>query len=98
MDPDSFMHDRKTFRENLLTGANKLSADPMQDSIRMGIVAELEEMVKEIEVLGTPLPIGKLLAEDFDLVNSCSGDKDHDFCKGYELIDPLAEADFGRLC
>jgi hypothetical protein len=55
-------------------------------------------MVKEIEVLGTPPPLGKLLAEDFDLVDSCSGDEDHDFCESYELIDPLAEADFGRLC
>lgn len=98
MDPETFMHNRQTFRENLLTWANNLSADSIKDSIRMGIVAGLEEMVKEIEVLGTPPPLGKLLAEDFDLVDSCSGDENHDYCEGFELIDPLAEADFGRLC
>jgi hypothetical protein len=73
MDPETFMHDRQTFRENLLTWANKLSADSTHDSIRMEIVSELEEMVKEKEVLGTPPLLGMLLAEDFDLVDSCSG-------------------------
>jgi hypothetical protein len=50
MDSETFMHDRQTFRENLLTWANKLSADSIKNSIRMAIVAELEELVKEIEL------------------------------------------------
>jgi hypothetical protein len=58
MDPETFMHDRQTFRENLLTWAKILSAGSVQDNVRMEIVAELEEMVKEIEVLGTPPPLG----------------------------------------
>ncbi|KAJ5883967.1 uncharacterized protein N7473_010853, partial [Penicillium subrubescens] len=84
MDPETFMHDRQTFRENLLTWANKLSADSTHDSIRMEIVSELEEMVKEKESTHVP--------------DSCSGDEDHDYCEGYELNDPLAEAGFGRPC
>jgi hypothetical protein len=40
MDPETFMHDRQTFRENLLTWANKLSADSIQEDIRMEIVSD----------------------------------------------------------
>jgi hypothetical protein len=98
MDPESFMHDRQIFREDLLTWANTLSAGSVEDSVRMEIIAEMEEMIRDIEVLGTPPPLGTLLAEDFYLVDSSSADKDRDFCEGYELIDLLAEAEYGRLC
>lgn len=98
MDPELFMHDRQAFREKLLTWSNTLSEGPVSDGVRMEITEVLEEMVKDIEVLGTPPTLGSLLAEDFDLVDSCSEVKDCGFCEGYELIDPLAEADFGRLC
>lgn len=98
IDPESFMHDRQKFREELLTWANTLNRESVQDSVRMEIATELEEMVKDIEVLGAPPPLGSLLAEDFDLIDGCSEDEDRDCHEGFELIDPLAEADFGRLC
>lgn len=98
MDSETFMHDRQTFRENLLTWVNKLSADSIGDSVLMETVTELREMVKEIEILGTPPPLRALSTEDFDLVDSCSGDEDVGYCEGYEQIDPLAGADSGRLC
>ena len=98
MDPETFMHDRETFREKLLTWAIALGEGSISDEVRIEIAEELEEMVKDIEVLGTPPPLWKLPAEDFDLVDSCSEDGERNYCEGYELIDPLAEADFGRLC
>ncbi|CEO58649.1 hypothetical protein PMG11_03357 [Penicillium brasilianum] len=97
-DPESSMHDRQLFREELLTWANTLNEGSVLDSSRMKIAAELDEMVKDIEVLGAPPPLGSLLAEDFDLIDRSSEDEDLDCHEGFELIDPLAEADFGRLC
>jgi hypothetical protein len=98
LDPESFMHDRQLFREELLTWANTLKEVSVLDSSQMKIAAELDEMVKDIEVLGAPPPLGSLLAEDFDLIDRGSEDEDLACHEGFELIDPLAEADFGRLC
>ncbi|KAF3398596.1 hypothetical protein F1880_005686 [Penicillium rolfsii] len=98
MNPQNFIRDRQTFRERLLKLANKLSAGSIDDRTRMEIVAELEVMVKEIEVIGTPPPLGKVLARNFDLVDSGAGDEDNDSFESYVLTDALAEADFGRFC
>ena len=92
------MHGRQTFQEKLHAWANVLSEGSVSDDARMEIAEASEEMVKHIEVLGTPPPTRNLPAEDFDLVDSCSEDGERNYCEGHELIDPLAEADFGRLC
>lgn len=97
MDPEIFMHDREIFREKLLTWATTLNEGSVSDAARIEIAEALEEMVKDIEVLGRPPQLGTLLAEDFDLVEG-SEDGERNYCEGYELIDPLVEAGCGRLC
>ena len=111
MDPEIFMRDRQIFREKLLEWARVLTTEPVPETAHIEISTGLEDMVRDIEILGTPPPLRSLNAEDFDLVETASisismstlglqteNGEDEDLPEGFELIDPCAEADFGRLC
>ncbi|KAJ5491469.1 hypothetical protein N7539_003036 [Penicillium diatomitis] len=104
MDPEMFMRDRQHFREKLLGWVRILSDESVSETAYVEIVAELNDMVRDIEILGQPPPLRTLQAEDFDLIDSTfpptseNHGEEHDDPDGFEMIHPLAEADFGRLC